>query len=184
MLKKTYKTSRLFLVQPSINMAESITDFYSRNIDFFKKFDPERPEVFYKVNTHKNIIKRELEEIRAGRMLKFWIYKIEDKKRIIGMINFTNIFMGTFLSSTVGYKLDEFEQHKGYMTEALKAAVIIVFKELKLHRVEANIMPHNKPSLELAKRLGFEYEGLAKKYLKINGKWEDHVHMTIINDEV
>ena len=59
-----------------------------------------------------------------------------------------------------------------------------LFKELKLHRIEANIMPHNKPSLELAKRLGFEYEGLAKKYLKINGKWEDHVHMTIINYDI
>ncbi len=184
MLKKIYKTNRLFLVQPNVNMASEIVDFYSRNKDFFKDFDPQRPDVFYKVNTHKDIIKRELEEIKLKRMLKFWIYKIEDKKRIIGMINFSNITMGVFLSTTVGYKLDEFEQHKGYMTEALKAAIIIVFKELKLHRVEANIMPHNKPSLELAKRLGFEYEGLAKKYLKINGKWEDHVHMTIINDEL
>ena len=184
MIKKTYKTNRLFLVQPNVNMASEIVDFYSRNRDFFKDFDPQIPDVFYKVNTHKDIIKRELEEVKYKRMLKFWIYKIEDKKRIIGMINFANIYMGAFLSCTVGYKLDEFEQHKGYMTEALKAAIIIVFKELKLHRVEANIMPHNKPSLELAKRLGFEYEGLAKKYLKINGKWEDHVHMTIINDEL
>lgn len=184
MLKKTYKTNRLFLVQPNSSMAEEIVDFYMRNKDFFKEFDPQRPEVFYKVNTHKNIIKKELEDVKQKRMLKFWIYKIEDKNRIIGMINFSNIVLGSFLSSTVGYKLDELEQHKGYMTEALKAAVIIVFKELKLHRVEANIMPHNKPSLELAKRLGFEYEGLAKKYLKINGKWEDHVHMTIVNDEI
>lgn len=184
MLKKTYKTSRLFLVQPNTSMASDIVDFYSRNKEFFKEFDPQRPEIFYKASTHKDIIKRELEEIKASRMLKFWIYKIEDKKRIIGMINFSNITMGVFLSTTVGYKLDEFEQHKGYMTEALKAAVIIVFRELKLHRIEANIMPHNKPSLELVKRLGFEYEGLAKKYLKINGKWEDHVHMTIINNEL
>lgn len=45
-------------------------------------------------------------------------------------------------------------------------------------------MPHNKPSLDLARRLGFEYEGLAKKYLKINNKWEDHIHMTILNDDI
>ncbi|KLI20952.1 GNAT family N-acetyltransferase [Brachyspira hyodysenteriae] len=184
MLKKTYKTNRLFLVQPNVNMASEIVDFYSRNKEFFEEFDPQRPDVFYKINTHKDIIRRELEEVKQKRMLKFWIYKIEDKKRIIGMINFSNIVMGVFLSCTVGYKLDEFEQNKGYMTEALHAAIIIAFKELRLHRIEANIMPHNKPSLELAKRLGFEYEGLAKKYLKINGKWEDHVHMTIINDEV
>ncbi|WP_300367293.1 GNAT family N-acetyltransferase [Brachyspira sp.] len=184
MLKESYKTNRLFLVQPNTGMAGEIVDFYSRNKDFFRDFDPQRPEAFYKISTHKNIIKRELEEIKASRMLKFWIYKIENKKRIIGMINFSNITMGIFLSTSVGYKLDEFEQHRGYMTEALKAAIIILFKELKLHRIEANIMPHNKPSLELVKRLGFEYEGLAKKYLKINGKWEDHIHMTIINDEI
>ena len=70
------------------------------------------------------------------------------------------------------------------MTEALHAAIVIVFKEIKLHRIEANIMPHNKPSIDLVKRLGFEYGGLAKKYLKINGKWEDHIHMTILNDEI
>ena len=184
MLKKTYKTNRLFLVQPNINMAEEIVNFYSRNKDFFIDFDPYRADAFYKVSTHRDIIKRELEEIKCGRMLKFWIYKIEDKNRIIGMINFANIFKGAFLSSIVGYKLDEYEQHKGYMTEALHAAIVIVFKEIKLHRIEANIMPHNKPSIELVKRLGFEYEGLAKKYLKINGKWEDHIHMTILNDEI
>ena len=184
MLKKTYKTNRLFLVQPNINMAEEIVNFYSRNKDFFIDFDPYRADAFYKVSTHRDIIKRELEEIKCGRMLKFWIYKIEDKNRIIGMINCANIFKGAFLSSTVGYKLDEYEQHKGYMTEALHAAIVIVFKEIKLHRIEANIMPHNKPSIELVKRLGFEYEGLAKKYLKINGKWEDHIHMTILNDEI
>ena len=92
MLKKTYKTNRLFLVQPNINMAEEIVNFYSRNKDFFIDFDPYRADAFYKVSTHRDIIKRELEEIKCGRMLKFWIYKIEDKNRIIGMINFANIF--------------------------------------------------------------------------------------------
>ena len=113
MVKKTYKTNRLFLVQPNVNMASEIVDFYRRNRDFFKDFDPKRPDVFYKVNTHKDIIKREIEEIKLERMLKFWIYKIEDKRKIIGMINFSNIYKGVFLSTTVGYKLDEFEQHKG-----------------------------------------------------------------------
>ena len=71
------------------------------------------------------------------------------------------------------------------MIEALRAAIVIIFKELKLHRIEANIMPRNRHSMNLVKKLGFEYEGLAKKYLKINGKWEDHIHMTILNkDEV
>ena len=171
-------------MQPNINMALEIVNFYSRNKEFFREIDPLRPDVFYKVSVHKDVIKREIEDIKASRMLKFWLYKIEDKKRIIGMISFSNILRGSFLSTTVGYKMDKNEVRKGYMLEALNSAIIIIFKELKLHRIEANIMPKNKPSLKLVKKLGFQYEGIAKKYLKINGKWEDHIHMTIINDDI
>ena len=185
MIKKSYKTKRLLLIQPNMDMATEIANFYMRNKKFFRDYDPSRPESFYNLSTHKKIVKKELEETKLGRMLKFWLFKIEDKKRIIGMISFTNISNSSFLSTTVGYKLDEEELKQGYMTEALRAAIVIIFKELKLHRIEANIMPHNRPSMNLVKKLGFEYEGLAKKYLKINGKWEDHIHMTIINkDEV
>ena len=185
MIKKSYKTKRLLLIQPNMDMTPEIVNFYLRNKNFFKEYDPLRPESFYNLTTHKKIVKQELEETKFGRMLKFWIFKIEDKKRIIGMISFTNITNSSFLSTTVGYKLDQEELKQGYMIEALRAAIVIIFKELKLHRIEANIMPHNRASMSLVKKLGFEDEGLAKKYLKINGKWEDHIHMTILNkDEV
>ncbi|MEI0580544.1 GNAT family N-acetyltransferase [Brachyspira pilosicoli] len=183
MIKKSYNTSRLLLVQPNLEMANAVLDFYYRNKDFFRDFDPYRPEIFYKINTQKNIIKKEMDDTKNSRMLKFYLFKIEDRKTIIGMISFANIVKGSFLSCTVGYKLDEHETKKGYMTEALKYAINIVFKELKLHRIEANIMPRNQSSLNLVRRLGFEYEGMAKKYLKINNKWEDHIHMTILNND-
>jgi ribosomal-protein-alanine N-acetyltransferase len=48
------------------------------------------------------------------------------------------------------------------------------FTTLKLHRVEANIMPENKASLALIRKCGFRFEGLAKRYLQINGRWSDH----------
>ena len=153
MIKKSYNTSRLLLVQPNLEMANAVLDFYYRNKDFFRDFDPYRPEIFYKINTQKNIIKKEMDDTKNSRMLKFYLFKIEDRKTIIGMISFANIVKGSFLSCTVGYKLDEQETKKGYMTEALKYAINIVFKELKLHRIEANIMPHNKPSLDLVRRL-------------------------------
>jgi [ribosomal protein S5]-alanine N-acetyltransferase len=59
-----------------------------------------------------------------------------------------------------------------------------MFQELGLHRIEANIMPKNKRSLRVVEKLGFYNEGLAYKYLKINGKWEDHIHMVLLNDKV
>ena len=55
------------------------------------------------------------------------------------------------------------------------------FAEAGLHRVEANVMPRNKPSLRVLEKNGFVNEGLSKYYLNINGVWEDHVHMVRIN---
>jgi ribosomal-protein-alanine N-acetyltransferase len=68
------------------------------------------------------------------------------------------------------------------MTEAVKAVVDYGFNTLALHRIEANIMPRNIASLRVVGKLGFINEGLSKKYLKINGQWEDHIHMVIFNE--
>lgn len=67
------------------------------------------------------------------------------------------------------------------MREALQAVIDYAFKQMKLHRIEANIMPANTRSIQLVKSLGFEEEGLAKKYLKINGHWQDHIHYVLLN---
>jgi ribosomal-protein-alanine N-acetyltransferase len=64
------------------------------------------------------------------------------------------------------------------MTEAVKRIVEIAFDDLALHRVEANIMPRNAPSLAVAERAGFVREGLSPRYLQIAGKWEDHVRLS------
>lgn len=197
MVEKYYKTKRLLLIPPNIHLSSKILDFYVRNMDFFKSYDPYRPNIFYSLSAHKGIIKKELKDIKSGRMLKFWIFSMDEmidskgniikkvnKNKIIGMISFSNIVRGNLLSCTVAYKLDKDETKKGYMLEALDFAINIVFKDLKLHRIEANIMPRNRSSIKLVKRLGFNYEGTAQKYLKINGEWEDHIHMVKLNNDL
>jgi hypothetical protein len=47
-----------------------------------------------------------------------------------------------------------------------------------------NIMPKNKAFLRVVEKLGFYNKGLAYKYLKINGKWEDYIHMVLLNEKV
>lgn len=184
MIKKLYETERLVLFLPNIKMVSPITNFYIRNRDFLQPIDPRRPESFYLLGTQRNIILKELNDIKRGNMLKFWIAKKECYKYLIGSIAFNNIIRGAFLSCHIGYKLDKDQLKNGYMTEALETAILIAFNDLKLHRIEANIMPENKSSMKLAKRLGFQFEGIAKKYLKINGEWRDHVHMVLFNDEI
>jgi ribosomal-protein-alanine N-acetyltransferase len=71
----------------------------------------------------------------------------------------------------------------GYMTEAVHGACGFVFDQLSLHRVEAACLPSNEPSKGVLRQSGFRYEGLAKRYLKINGIWQDHMQFALLREE-
>ena len=107
---------------------------------------------------------------------RFLIRLIGTKKpgALVGQVSINNIVRGAFQSATLGYWIGAEFAGKGYMTEALALAVEHAFDALKLHRVEANIIPRNAPSIGLVKKLGFRYEGTAARYLKIAGQWQDH----------
>jgi len=47
-----------------------------------------------------------------------------------------------------------------------------------------NIISKNKASLRVVEKLRFYNEGITYIYLKINGKWEDHMHMVLLNEKV
>jgi len=98
---------------------------------------------------------------------------------IIGTVNFNGIAPEPFLSTTMGYWIARRHSKHGYMTEAIGLAVRHAFTTLGLHRVEANIMPNNKASLALIRKCGFRFEGLALRYLQINGRWADHERWTM-----
>jgi ribosomal-protein-alanine N-acetyltransferase len=79
--------------------------------------------------------------------------------------------------------MDGAEINHGYITEALRRAIRFAFEDLQLHRIEANIMPKNVRSIRVVEKLGFVNEGLSRKYLKIAGVWEDHVHYVLLNPD-
>jgi len=81
----------------------------------------------------------------------------------------------------MGYGVSEEHEGTGAMTKVCKVAINYAFSQLKLNRVMANYMPRNERSGKLLDKLGFCREGLAKKYLKINGRWEDHILTSLIN---
>ena len=102
---------------------------------------------------------------------------------IVGQISLGNIVLGAFLSCYVGYWIGRPYAGRGHMTEALGLALRFAFESLNLHRVEANIIPRNKPSIGLVRKLGFRFEGTAKRYLRINGRWQDHEHWAMTVEE-
>jgi ribosomal-protein-alanine N-acetyltransferase len=95
---------------------------------------------------------------------------------LVGVFNLSNIIRGCFQSTFLGYYVFEGFQNKGSMTQALQMVIDYAFFHLDLHRIEANIQPNNHSSIKLVKKCGFVEEGLAKNYLKINGRWQDHLH--------
>jgi len=182
-LYKIYETERLILKVIDESYANQVLDYFTKNKEHLKKFDPLRNESFYTIESRKKALEQELIDIDKGKQLRLWIFKKDDKafKNIIGTICFSNIIRGFFLSCHVGYSIDHEEINKGYITEAMKKGIEVMFNEYTLHRIEATVMPNNFSSLKVLNKLKFQNEGLSKKYQKINGKWEDHVHMSLLN---
>jgi ribosomal-protein-alanine N-acetyltransferase len=140
-------------------------------------------EAFYTLEFHAEKLHLEHELLLQDRAVRLWMFRIEDRafEQIVGDIAFSNIVRGAFQSCHLGYKMDGAEIDKGLMTEALGCAIRYAFEELKLHRIEANIMPRNARSIRVVEKLGFVSEGLSRKYLKIAGAWEDHLHYVLLN---
>lgn len=180
------ETDRLFLKALDGSYAEVVLDYFVRNKDFLREWEAVKDEEFYTVEFHKKQLEKDLTSIKNGDSLRLWIFKKEDGdfKRTIGSIGFSNIVRGAFHSCFLGYKLDKDELNRGYMTEALTKGIFVMFNEYNLHRIEANIMPKNNASMKVVEKLGFSYEGISRKYLRINGLWEDHVHMVLFNESM
>jgi [ribosomal protein S5]-alanine N-acetyltransferase len=177
----TYETSRLKLVASKPSLVQQVNDYYRANRDFLAAFEPEKKDGFFTPETQRRLLIEDsiAAEIRSG--FRFWLIPKDEPETIIGTIALTSIIWGAFQSCFMGYKLDKNHLNRGYMTETVRKCVRIGFDEIGLHRIEANIMPRNKPSLRVAEKAGFIREGLSKEYMKINGVWEDHLHMVKLN---
>lgn len=182
--KREHETERLLLKALNESAAPMVLDYYKRNSEFLSEWEPIRDSSFYEEEYHKKQLQNDHINIESGSLLRLWIFKKDEPSKIIGTVAFNNIVRGAFLSCHLGYKLDKDEVNKGFAAEAIQKGIDIMFDEYKLHRIEANIMPKNKASLRVVEKLGFYNEGLAYKYLKIHGKWEDHIHMVLLNDNV
>jgi len=105
-----------------------------------------------------------------------------DGGALVGVVNLTNVILGSFRSGYLGYYAFAGQERQGLMREGLQAVVRHAFRRLKLHRLEANIQPDNTPSLALVRSCGFSKEGFSPRYLKIGGRWRDHERWAILSD--
>jgi [ribosomal protein S5]-alanine N-acetyltransferase len=112
----------------------------------------------------------------------FLICRLEDGA-IAGIASLGQIFLGNFRNAYLGYSAFAPFEGQGYMTEGLRLVLREAFGPIDLHRVEANIQPENVRSIALAERVGFRREGFSPRYLKIGGRWKDHVRYAILAED-
>jgi len=101
---------------------------------------------------------------------------------ILGVVNLNIIVRGKFDSAYLGYYIGAANAGQGFMTEGLKLVARYAFKQMGLHRLEANIQPGNLASIAVARKCGFQLEGFSPKYLKILGQWRDHERWALLAD--
>ena len=100
-----------------------------------------------------------------------------------GEINITNIQRGPFQNAYVGYWIDEKHAGKSYTPEGVVVVCKFAFEQLTLHRLQISIIPRNSASRRVVAKLDIRDEGVAQRYLEINGVWEDHVRYAITSEE-
>ncbi len=119
-------------------------------------------------------------EMEAGNAWPFFIFADSDQS-LVGAITLSNIRRGVAETGTLGYWIGQRFAGQGLGTAAVRAMVGYAFDELKLHRVEAACVPDNAASRRVLEKTGFELEGQARAYLKINGAWADHLLFGVVN---
>lgn len=107
--------------------------------------------------------------------------------RIAGFFNLFQIVRGAAQYAMVSWSVNAEVGRQGLCTEGVTALLDFAFAPpstgLGLHRVQANIIPANTPSIRIAEKTGFRREGLSKNYLKIAGEWQDHFLYAKLADE-
>lgn len=160
--------------------AKWLSKFYTDNAEHLSPWEPIRDSHY---NTHESWLSRlyDREMAQEDGLSAYFIMCNPESKQVVAVCNLTGVMHGFFQACYMGYSIAKEYEGKGYMKKLCHHAIQHAFSNLKLNRIMANHMPNNTRSEALLKSLGFTREGIARRYMFINGKWEDHVLNSIVN---
>jgi ribosomal-protein-alanine N-acetyltransferase len=155
-----------------------------RNVDWLTKWEAQRiqgqPDMVEDRDAFAVRCSARQRERQLGTAFGFGIF-VEGE--LAGEINLSAIQRGPFQNAYVGYWIDEKHAGNGYMPEAVVVLARFAFDELHLHRIQVAIIPRNSASRRVVEKLDLREEGIAERYLEINGVWEDHVRYALTVEE-
>jgi len=154
------------------------------NVDWLTKWEPShipgQPDVIEDPDAFAVRCSARQRERQLGTGFGFGIFA---DGNFCGEINVSSVQRGPFQSAYVGYWVDERRAGEGLVPESLVVVCRYVFEDLHLHRLQIAIIPRNGASRRVVEKLKIREEGVAVRYLEINGTWEDHVRYAITTEE-
>jgi [ribosomal protein S5]-alanine N-acetyltransferase len=151
------------------------------NRDYLAPWSPLQSERYFTADGQREILARDLAGYERGGMLPLAI--LDADGAVCGRINLNSVVRGAFQGASVGYWVSESHIGRGLATAAVADVIDIGFRELSLHRLEAATLLHNTPSQRVLARNGFRPFAVAESYLKIAGRWQDHILFQLLNKE-
>ena len=150
--------------------AAALTELLRTNRDFLAPWEPAREDGFFTEERQRQDLVRALSRHRDGATVP---YVILHGGEIAGRITVDDIVRGAFQSAHLGYWVGQAHNGRGVATTAVAAVVQLAFGELGLHRLQADTLVHNTGSQRVLARNGFARIGMAPRYLRIAGHWQD-----------
>lgn len=172
-----FTTSRMTLRLPERADGPEFEHVWTISRELFESWGPRTPLGRAPERRFETFLERARSGAVDGTLLS--LVGVPEDGRIAGFFELSQIFRGPFENAYAGWKVSADVNGQGLGTEGVGALLDVAFgippKGLGLHRVQANIIPSNRASRRIAEKVGFREEGVAERYLKIAGAWQDHV---------
>lgn len=173
---------RVYVRPPQPKDWKSWADVREASRDFLVPWEPTWPTDALTRDSFLRRVRRQAAEWREDEAYAFLVFE-QGTGNVVGGVGLTNIRRGVAQMGTMGYWVGKAYARHGYTSEAARLVLGFAFGQLGLHRVEAACLPSNAPSRGLLEKVGFREEGYARAYLRIDGKWADHVLYAILRDD-
>jgi ribosomal-protein-alanine N-acetyltransferase len=157
----------------------ALTRLLVANREFLAPWSPEPPEEYFTEQLQRAEARRTLDRYEQGAVLPGVVLADGEP---VGRVNVNNVVRGPFLSGDLGYWVSEHVNGRGVATAAVAAMVGLAFGEAGLHRLQAGTLVHNSASQRVLRRNGFERIGFAPRYLRIAGRWQDHLLFQLLDE--
>ena len=176
-------SDRLVSIVPLKDRADVISGYFNKNSERFSEFSSyDFRSNNFSVDYFSNRLSTSVREFSEGSAFRFFSFLRNGSSLLpIGDVSFTRVMMRPFYMCFVGFRVDKDFEGLGYATEMVSTAIRYCFLEKNIHRIMASYHPLNTRSERVLKKIGFNNEGLFKKYIFIDGEWRDQILSSLIN---